>query len=136
MTCEHYWFKHVSGKLRLARTRPEEYMRGDYEVPGINLLQAYLYIYSLQRGVTFQVLPLSSCALSPTMLPLLETFWNSCCGIAFSVITFFFWLSSVSQNFRPFKADFIFRNKSLSELNEGNRVGVLFHYSIFGSETA
>jgi len=47
------------------------------------LLQAsYLYTHSVLRGVTFEVLPLSSCALSPTMLPLLETFpelllWNS-----------------------------------------------------------
>jgi hypothetical protein len=47
----------------------------DYEVPGMILLQAsYLYTYSLPRGVTFEVLPLSSCVLSPTMLPLLETF--------------------------------------------------------------
>jgi hypothetical protein len=30
--------------------------------------------YSLLRGVTFEVLPLSSYALSPTMLPVLETF--------------------------------------------------------------
>jgi hypothetical protein len=35
---------------------------------------SYPYSYSLQRGITFEVLPLSSCALSPTMLPLLETF--------------------------------------------------------------
>jgi len=46
------------------------------------LLQAYLYVYSLLRVVTFHVLPFSSCALSPRMLPLLETFlelllWNS-----------------------------------------------------------
>jgi len=52
-----------------------------YEVPGIILLQAYLYICSLLRAVTFKVLPLSSYALSSTMLPLLETFlelllWN------------------------------------------------------------
>jgi hypothetical protein len=33
-----------------------------------------LYTYSLLRGVTFKVLPLSSYALSLTMLPLLETF--------------------------------------------------------------
>jgi hypothetical protein len=40
------------------------------------LLQAYLYThtYTLLRGVTFRVLPLSSYALSPTMLPLVETF--------------------------------------------------------------
>jgi len=41
---------------------------------GMFLLQAYLYTYSLLRGVTFKVLPLSSYALSPMMLQLLETF--------------------------------------------------------------
>jgi hypothetical protein len=46
----------------------------DYEVHGMILLQAYLYAHSLLRGVTFEVLPLSSYALSPTMLLLLETF--------------------------------------------------------------
>jgi hypothetical protein len=66
-------------------------MRFGYEVPEIILLQAsYLYAYSLLRGVTFEVLLLSSYALSPTMLPLLETFWNSCCGIAFSTFVTFF----------------------------------------------
>jgi hypothetical protein len=46
------------------------------------LLHAYLYTYSLLRGVPFEVLPSSSYAPSLTMLPLLETFlelvlWNS-----------------------------------------------------------
>jgi len=45
------------------------------------LLQAYRYNYNTLRGVTFEVLPLSNYVLSPTMLPLLETFlelllWN------------------------------------------------------------
>jgi len=35
------------------------------------LLQAHLCIYNLLKGVTFQVLHLSSCEFSPTMLPLL-----------------------------------------------------------------
>jgi hypothetical protein len=47
------------------------YTRCGYEVPGMILLQASVPLY-LQR--TFEVLPLSSYALSPTMLPLLETF--------------------------------------------------------------
>jgi len=34
----------------------------------------YLYTYSLLRGVNFEVLLLNSYALSPTMLPPLETF--------------------------------------------------------------
>jgi len=37
----------------------------------------YLCTYSLLKGVTFEVLHLSSYALSTTMLPLLETFSNS-----------------------------------------------------------
>jgi hypothetical protein len=45
-----------------------------YEVPGMILLHAYLYTYSALRGDTFEVLPLSSYAISSTMLPLLETF--------------------------------------------------------------
>jgi hypothetical protein len=57
--------------------------RCGYEVLGMILLQAsHLYTYSLLRGVTFEVLPLSTYALSPTRLPLLEAFmenlfWNS-----------------------------------------------------------
>jgi hypothetical protein len=49
------------------------YMKCGYEVPGMILLQAYLYTYSLPRGVTFEVLPMSSYALSSVMLQLLET---------------------------------------------------------------
>jgi len=53
-----------------------------YEVPGMILLQIYLYNYSLLRGLTFELLPLCSYAPSPMMLPLMETFlelllWNS-----------------------------------------------------------
>jgi len=62
------------------------YTKYSYEVSRMILFQAYLYIYSLLRGVTFEILPLISYAISPTMLPLLETFfehllWNSfqCC---------------------------------------------------------
>jgi len=57
-------------------------MTSGYEVPGMVLLQAYLYMHCLLIEVTFKVPLLSSCALSPLMLPLLETFlelllWNS-----------------------------------------------------------
>jgi hypothetical protein len=61
---------------------PGSCMRCGCEVPVIILLLVtYLYIYSLLRGVTFQVLSLSSYALSTVILPLLETFlelllWN------------------------------------------------------------
>jgi len=62
----------------------------------MTLLQAYLYIYSLMRGITFKVLSLSSYALSPMMLQLLETFlelllWNS-----FQCHYHIFWMSSIS----------------------------------------
>jgi len=66
--------------------------------------------YSLQKGVTFEVLPLSTYALSPMMLPLLETFlelflWNS-----FQCRRHIFWMPSVFWNLRPFKANFILGN--------------------------
>jgi hypothetical protein len=76
------------------KRRSNENMRCGYEIPGMILLQAYLCTYSLLRGVTF-----SSNALSPMMLPLLETFlklllWNSLqchhhtfCGI-FNILKF------------------------------------------------
>jgi len=73
-----------------------QYVRCDCEVPGMILLQAYLYTYSLLRGVTFEVLPLSSYALSPMMLPVLETFWNSCYEIVFSAVITFFCMFSFS----------------------------------------
>jgi len=45
-------------------------MRCGYEVVGMILLQPYLYADSLLRGLTFELLPLRSYALSPAMLPL------------------------------------------------------------------
>jgi len=39
-----------------------------YEVPGMMLLQLYLHIYSLLRGVIFEVHPLNGYACSPTIL--------------------------------------------------------------------
>jgi len=48
--------------------------RCGYEVQRMILLQAYLYAYSLLRGVIFEVHPLSNYAFSTMMLPLLETF--------------------------------------------------------------
>jgi hypothetical protein len=61
--------------------------RCSHEFIRIILVQvSYLYTYSLLRGVNFKVPPLSSCALGPTMMPLLETslellLWNffQCC---------------------------------------------------------
>jgi hypothetical protein len=52
------------------------------KVPGMTLLQAYIITYNLLRGVAYKVLPFNSYALSPLM----ETFCNSCCRIAFSIL--------------------------------------------------
>jgi len=79
-----------------------------YKVLGMILLQAYLYTYSLLRGVTFQILPLSSYVLSPTMLHCSKHFWNTCWWIALSVVITFLPMSSISSNVRPFKAQIIF----------------------------
>jgi len=76
----------VSPSLSLPSLFPPSFMgvnmRCGYGVPKTILLQAYLYIYSLPREVTFELLPLNRYALSITMLPLLKTFlelllWNS-----------------------------------------------------------
>jgi hypothetical protein len=41
-----------------------------YKVPGTILMQTYQYTYCLLRRFMFEVLPLSSYSLGPTMLPL------------------------------------------------------------------
>jgi hypothetical protein len=45
--------------LRLFHNKTR-YTRYGYEVPGMILFNTYLYTYSLLRGATFEVLPLSS----------------------------------------------------------------------------
>jgi len=45
------------------------YTMWGYEIPGMILSQAYLRTYTLLREVTFEILPFSSRALSPNMLP-------------------------------------------------------------------
>jgi len=70
------------------------HMKCGYEVPGTILLQAYLYTYILLRGVTFKVLPLSSYALNPIMLTLL----NSCCGIASLLLSLFLYVFSILKS--------------------------------------
>jgi len=44
----------------------------DYEVSGVILFQAYPYNYSLLKGVTFNVLPLSNYALNQMLLRLMK----------------------------------------------------------------
>jgi hypothetical protein len=57
--------RHSTNAERARDAGLKMHTRCGYEVPGVVLLQAYLYAHSLLRGVTFQVLLLSSCALSP-----------------------------------------------------------------------
>jgi hypothetical protein len=105
------------------------------KVSGTTLLQAFLYTYNLLRGVTFKVLPLGSHELSPLMPPLLNIFWNSCCGIAFGVITFF-GCFQYPENFVPlWQILHLETAQSYSEPNQGNGVCVLFQKSIFKPET-
>jgi hypothetical protein len=61
--------------------------------------------FSVLRRVTFEALPLRSCALSPTMLPLLETFLELLLWNTFQCHHFF--MASLSRNLCPFKAGFI-----------------------------
>jgi len=80
------------------------YIRHGYEVPRMILLQAYPYTYSLLRGVTFKVLPLSSYARSLMMPPMLENICvNTCCGIVLCTIITFLWMSSISWNSVPLR---------------------------------
>jgi len=72
------------------------------------------YTYSLLRGVTFKILPLSSYILSLMMLPLLETFlelllWNS-----YQCYYHIICMSSIPRNLRTFKADVTFGNSHKS----------------------
>jgi hypothetical protein len=76
--------------------------RCGYEVPGMILLQGYLYTYNLLRGVTFEVLPLNSYIL------------NDAATVA-NILEYLLWSTfqcrhfvSKSLNFRPLKADFVF----------------------------
>jgi hypothetical protein len=76
-------------------------MRCGYEVPGMIFI---MYTYSLLRGITFEVLPLSSYALCPMILSLLELFWKSCCGITFNAtVTFFFGCLQYPEIFVPLR---------------------------------
>jgi hypothetical protein len=78
-------------------------------------------------GVTFEVLTLSSYELSPTMLPLLETFWNCCCGTAFSaVITFYFECLQYPEIFIRLRQPLLLET-SRSEPNRG--IEWVFHFS-------
>jgi hypothetical protein len=91
-----------------------KHTRYGYDVPGMVLLKAYLYTYNILRGgVNFKVLPLSSYALSPTMLPLLETF-----------LELLLWWDL----FIPLRQTLFFKTaRGNSETNQGIRVDVQSH---------
>jgi hypothetical protein len=86
-----------------------------------------LCAYSLLRGVTFEVLLLSSYALTPKTLTLSETFlelllWNS-----FQCRCHFFRCHQCSEIFYPLRHTlFLETARSPSEQNQGHRVDVPF----------
>jgi hypothetical protein len=117
----------------------KQYTGNGFEVPAMILLQAYLCTYSLLRGVTFEVLPLSNYSFSPMMLPLLEIFfWNSCCGIVFSAFITYFFLDffSILKSSSCSGRLYFWKQPEVIQTQIRNRVGVPFQQSIFGPETA
>jgi len=92
------------------------------------LLQAYLYTYSLLRGVTFEELPLISYSLSPMLLPLFGTIlglllWNS-----FQCHRhFFFGCLQYPEILVPLRQYLFFETpRSHMEPNKRSRMGVSF----------
>jgi len=67
-------------------------MVGVHKVQLLSLRNDFIASTPVYLQLTFEILPLSSYALRPTMLPLMEIFWNSCCETAFSSVTFFGYL--------------------------------------------
>jgi len=101
--------------------------RCGYEISGIILFQAYLYTYSLQSGVTFEVLPLSNYALSSVMLPLLETFLELLLWNGFKCRHHISLSLQYPDIFFPLRQSlFLETARSHMEPNQGQRVGVPF----------
>jgi hypothetical protein len=91
------------------------------------LLQAYLYNYSLLKGVTFKVLPMSSYALRLISLPLSKTFlelllWNTFHCHSHIFLDVFNILKSSSL----YDTLFLEIARSYLEPNQGNRVSIPF----------
>jgi hypothetical protein len=86
---------------------------------------AGMYVYSLLKGVTFELIPLSSYALSTTMLlaTVRNIFSNTCCGTAFTSLDVFNILKFSSLLSLTL---FLETARSHSETNQGNMVGVPF----------
>jgi len=90
-----------------------------------------------REGFTFVLLPLSSCALSPVKLLLLETFLELLLWSSFQCHHYIFWMSSLLEIFVHLrKTLFLETTRSHLEPNMGNRVGVPFQYLISVPETA
>jgi hypothetical protein len=100
--------------------------RCDYEVLRRVLMQTYLYIYSLLRGVTFKALPLSSYVLSPVMLPLLGSFGTPVVkylSVPFSHFFFFGCLQYLDIFIPLWQTLFLETARSHSEPNRWTRIG-------------
>jgi len=68
-----------------------------YEVLGMILLQAYLCNYSFRDGSPSKYSPVSAYAISPTMLPLLETIFEILLWKTFSALVPFFFLGCLQN---------------------------------------
>jgi len=80
-------------------SRVSLHTRFSYELPKMILLKAHLSTHSLLRGVIFEVFPFRSYAISPAMLPLLETFLGLLSGIPFNAVnTFFMYVFSILKS--------------------------------------
>jgi hypothetical protein len=89
-------------------------------------LQAYLYTYSLLRGINFEVLPVGGFAFCPMMLPMMETF-----------LELLFPPPQYLEIFIPFEQTLLLEPaRSHLEPNQGNRVGVPFQQLILRPEAA
>jgi hypothetical protein len=73
-----------------------------------------VYQYTSILAAYWQRSPWAAMNLAEWCCQCWKHFWNSCCGIAFSAIITFSWMSSTSWNLYPFKADFIFGNSEKS----------------------
>jgi hypothetical protein len=96
-------------------------------VPGIILLQAsYLFTYRLMRGFPSKYSPWTAMHSAHQCYNCWKHFRNSCCGTAFSVVTFFECLQ-YPEIFTPLRQTLLFDTlKSHSDPNQGNRVSVPF----------
>jgi hypothetical protein len=58
----------------------------------------------------------------------LKSFWNSCCGIAFSAASYFFWDFQCPEIFIPLRQALLLET-ARSHVEQNQRNGSMFHYS-------